>query len=110
MHVPIKVKSPNNMSKWQMGFNSAFKGLNRISTSISQYLLQKDARIVYQYPTTPKHFENYDYVLDARGSVHHSKFHKEKSNKMQQCIKILLFRIYMKLNMFRVTHRPSSRA
>jgi len=33
--------------------------------------------------------------------------HKEKSNKMQQCIKIL-FHIYMKLNMFRVTHRPSS--
>jgi hypothetical protein len=29
--------------------------------------------------------------------------HKEKSNKMQQCINILLFRIYMKLNMFRAT-------
>jgi len=28
---------------------------------------------------------------------------------MQQCIKIL-FHIYMKLNMFRVTHRPSSGA
>jgi len=27
MHVPINVKSPNNTSKWQMGFNSAFKGL-----------------------------------------------------------------------------------
>ena len=27
MHVPIKVKSPNNISEWQMGFNSAFKGL-----------------------------------------------------------------------------------
>jgi hypothetical protein len=27
MHVPIKVKSPNNISKWQMEFNSAFKGL-----------------------------------------------------------------------------------
>jgi hypothetical protein len=27
MHVPIKVKSPNNINKWQMGFNSAFKGL-----------------------------------------------------------------------------------
>jgi hypothetical protein len=24
----INVKSPNNTSKWQMGFNSAFKGLN----------------------------------------------------------------------------------
>jgi hypothetical protein len=27
MHGPIKVKFPNNSSKWQMGFNSAFKGL-----------------------------------------------------------------------------------
>ena len=30
MHGPINVKSPNNTSKWQMGFNSAFKGLNSI--------------------------------------------------------------------------------
>jgi hypothetical protein len=29
MHGPINVKSSNNTSKWQMGFNSAFKGLNR---------------------------------------------------------------------------------
>jgi hypothetical protein len=27
MHAPINVKSPNNISEWQMGFNSAFKGL-----------------------------------------------------------------------------------
>jgi hypothetical protein len=27
MHGPINVKSPNNTSKWQMGFTSAFKGL-----------------------------------------------------------------------------------
>jgi len=48
--------------------------------------------------------------LDVRGSVHHSTIHKEKSNKMQQCIKILLFHIYMKLNMFRAKHCPSSGA
>jgi len=29
---------------------------------------------------------------------------------MQQCIKILLFYIYMKLNMFRTTHRSLSGA
>jgi hypothetical protein len=46
--------------------------------------------------------------LHVRGSMHHSTVHKEKSNKMQQCIKILLFHIYMKLIMFRATHRPSS--
>jgi hypothetical protein len=28
MHGPINVKSPNNTSKWQMGFNSAFKVLS----------------------------------------------------------------------------------
>jgi hypothetical protein len=39
--------------------------------------------------------------FDIRGFVHHSTIHKAKSNKMQQCIKILLFHIYMKLNMFR---------
>jgi hypothetical protein len=27
MHGPINVKSPNNTSKWQIGFNSAFEGL-----------------------------------------------------------------------------------
>ena len=27
MHGPINVKSPNITSKWQMGFNSEFKGL-----------------------------------------------------------------------------------
>jgi hypothetical protein len=27
MDEPINVKSPNNTSTWQMGFNSAFKGL-----------------------------------------------------------------------------------
>jgi len=29
---------------------------------------------------------------------------------MQQYIKIILFHIYLKLNMFRATHRPSSGA
>ena len=38
------------------------------------------------------------------------RIHKEKSNKMQQSIKTLLLHIYMKLNMFRATHRPSSGA
>jgi hypothetical protein len=32
MHGPIKVKSPNNTSKWQMEFNSAFKGLTAFLT------------------------------------------------------------------------------
>jgi len=62
------------------------------------------------YISTVARFSNVTWfkLHDVRGSVHHSTFHKEKSNKMQQCIKILFFHIYMKLNMFRATHRPSS--
>jgi len=41
---------------------------------------------VNMYQTTKCH--------DVRGSVHHSIIHVKKSNKMQQCIKIL-FHIYM---------------
>jgi hypothetical protein len=39
MYGPINVKSPNNTSKWQMGFNSAFKGLNFF------YLMLQEARL-----------------------------------------------------------------
>jgi hypothetical protein len=34
MHGPIKVKFPNNTSKWQIGFNSAFKGLKEMGAII----------------------------------------------------------------------------
>jgi hypothetical protein len=32
----MNVKSPNNISKWQMEFNSAFKGLMRFSNDVEQ--------------------------------------------------------------------------
>jgi hypothetical protein len=38
MHVAITVKSPNNNSKWQMGDNSAFKGLIKIELLQGQIL------------------------------------------------------------------------
>jgi hypothetical protein len=34
----INVKSPNNTSKWQMRFNSAFKGLNKVHCFVSRSL------------------------------------------------------------------------
>jgi hypothetical protein len=37
MHGPINVKSPNNTSKWQMGFNSAFKGLTTRGNALSTH-------------------------------------------------------------------------
>jgi hypothetical protein len=52
MHGPINVKSSNNISEWQMGFNSAFKGLNMVVNNIVCYkagnvgecwLLKKDS-------------------------------------------------------------------
>jgi hypothetical protein len=33
MHGTINVKSPNNTIKWQMGFNSTFKGLMKLEFS-----------------------------------------------------------------------------
>jgi hypothetical protein len=44
MHGPINVKSPNNISKWQMGFNSAFKGLIVVSfnKSILAFVVRED--------------------------------------------------------------------
>jgi len=36
--------APNNASKWQMGFNSAFKGLN-YNFSKEQYMLPEDDRM-----------------------------------------------------------------
>ena len=43
-------------------------------------------------------------IFDVRGSVHRSTVHKDKSNKMQQCIKILLFHIYMTLKLQTTFH------
>jgi hypothetical protein len=36
MHGPMNVKSPNNTSKWQMEFNSAFKGLMHVGNLSAQ--------------------------------------------------------------------------
>jgi hypothetical protein len=38
MHGPINVKSPNNTSKWQMGFNSAFKGLKHPGSEAAYHM------------------------------------------------------------------------
>jgi len=45
MHGPINVKSPNNISEWQMGFNSAFKGL-RQQLPLIQFAKSKDPCVV----------------------------------------------------------------
>jgi hypothetical protein len=47
---------------------------------------------VRPYIVTQNYGNNF-HKLDVRRSVHHRKIHKEKHNKMQQYIKILLFHI-----------------
>ena len=47
--------------------------------------------------------------FDVRGSVHHSIIHKENPTRCNSVLKFL-FHVYMKLNMFRATYRPSSGA
>jgi len=63
---------------------------------------------------TPCNIVGVSSLITIYGTAQRSDFslsiHKKKFNKMQQCIKILLFHIYMKLNMFWATHRPSSGA
>jgi Leu/Phe-tRNA-protein transferase len=41
MHGPINVKSPNNNSNWQMGFNSAFKGLIAVCKMMETWIGEK---------------------------------------------------------------------
>jgi hypothetical protein len=50
------------------------------------------------------------FELDVRGSVYHSIIHIEKIQQDATVYQNLLFHVYMKLNMFRTTHRPSSGA
>ena len=40
MHGPINVKFPNNTSKWQMGFNSTFKGLIYVTKFFQLYVVE----------------------------------------------------------------------
>jgi hypothetical protein len=47
--------------------------------------------------------------LHIRGSMHHSIIYKENPTRCNNVSKFL-FHIYIKLNMFRATHRPSSGA
>jgi hypothetical protein len=57
LHGPMNVKFPNNTSKWQMEFNSAFKGL-------SEHVLQH--RIL---------LTNFTEQSSSKLSVSHQNFH-----------------------------------
>jgi hypothetical protein len=67
MHGPINVKSPNNTSKWQMGFNSAFKGLIP-EESFMCYSERRATRARF-YLCTSTFLTNYDYINSPFKSV-----------------------------------------
>jgi hypothetical protein len=47
MHLPINVKTPNNISKWQMGFNSSFKWLTLLpSAKLHSVTIQKPVILI----------------------------------------------------------------
>jgi hypothetical protein len=88
-----------------------WRGLMIQQTYQSVYTLIDTHTWHWMAPSTTIHnsYKHNTCILHVRGSVYHSTIHEEKSNKIQKCIKTL-FPIYMKLNMFRATHRPSSGA
>jgi hypothetical protein len=49
MHGSMNGKSPNNTSKWQMRFNSAFKGLNRLNEFGKEYKFQTRLSVILQH-------------------------------------------------------------
>jgi hypothetical protein len=59
MHGPINVKSSNNTSKWQMGFNSAFKGLNNMK-------FQKPAQLLFSGKEPELVFPNFFFLEDGQ--------------------------------------------
>jgi hypothetical protein len=59
--------APANASKWQMGFNSAFKGLNQLLENINYYAIfyySFLSGIIYPFTTFPfcKFYVRYVYV------------------------------------------------
>ena len=121
------------MTIWRMRIASSIpKATNtlRIRNSygfpLQQWLHERASMLRYTYIAWLA--INKLYKPDIRGSVHHNTIHTEKTNKMQQAAhhntshtektnkmqqaahQNLLFHIYMKFNMFRATHRPSSTA
>jgi hypothetical protein len=75
MHGPINVNSPNNISEWQMGFNSAFKGLT--SCSMDREISNPPRAFTWHKRTT---------LLHARRASY-----KENANAFCPCLELAVF-------------------
>jgi hypothetical protein len=51
MHGPLNVKSPNNTSKWQMGFNAAFKGLRLYGAACMMLVMKMRTQELFKMST-----------------------------------------------------------
>jgi hypothetical protein len=69
MHGTINVKSPNNISKWQMEFNSAFKGLIHFIFSI---YIQTASESMFR-PIPSRHLQVFLIVLKMQKQLFHYK-------------------------------------
>jgi hypothetical protein len=58
MHAPVNVESPNNISEWQMGFNSAFKGLSLVTYHNENYDMPTAICSTYRFKKIQKVFGN----------------------------------------------------
>ena len=74
MHVPINVKSPNNISEWQMGFNSAFKGLiYYLLTYLLSYSLTPWSRVLSEKLTGLQLVNKFLHFIEPEVSLPHSQ-------------------------------------
>jgi hypothetical protein len=96
------------MKKWRFRYFLWLRGIYKLRTLVintnSHYYIAGFLRHKSSWK-----WDLYVFIFDVRWFLHHSTIHEKKPSKMQQSIKAL-FPIYVKLNMFRATHRPSSRA
>jgi hypothetical protein len=104
MHVPISLKSPNNISEWQMGFNSAFKGLieNKIKYKLitNRLMCQKfrpQNLITYQFTKISRGFLRYYMPIQAlvqlrKNSSMYFSFHNHYIVLPVDSILLLLFK------------------
>jgi hypothetical protein len=70
MHGPISVKSPNNISEWKMGFNSAFKGLIEVVSYFrtlisSSYCSENFTSRIFDLYTWPETVVSTERVLES---------------------------------------------
>jgi hypothetical protein len=76
MHGPIKFKSPNNISEWQMGFNSTFKWL--ISKAevliLMKYMYETSTQILLNLHSTNLFLSNWCALLADLSDRRHGSF------------------------------------